>query len=45
MVASGKFIKFYVEINRGHLVWLLPRGWLLFGGVVKRRFTVYNKPN
>ena len=30
----------HVEINRGHLVWLLPRGWLLFGGVVKGGFTV-----
>ena len=41
MVASGRFIMylFYVEINWGHLVWLLPRGWLLFGGVVKRGFT------
>ena len=29
-----------VEINRGHLVWLLLRGWLLFGKVVKRGFTV-----
>ena len=29
-----------VEINWGYLVWLLPRGWLLFGGVVKRGFTV-----
>ena len=27
---------FNVEINRGHLVRLFPRGWLLFGGVVKR---------
>ena len=31
----------YVEINRGYLVWLLPRGWLLFEGVVKRGFTVF----
>ena len=30
----------YVEINRGHLVWLLPRSWLLFGGVFSRGLTV-----
>ena len=29
-----------VEINWGHFVSLLPRGWLFFGGVVKRGFTV-----
>ena len=38
MVASGRFI--YVILCRGHLVWLLPRLWLLFGGVVNRGFTV-----
>ena len=29
-----------VEINWGHFVSLLPRGWLFFGRVVKRGFTV-----
>ena len=38
---GGCFVMYYVEINRGHLVCLLPRGWLLFGGVVNRGFTVY----
>ena len=36
MVASDRFIMyyFYVEINQGHMVWLLLRGRLLSGGVV-----------
>ena len=36
MVASGRFIMyyFYVEINQGHMVWLLLRGRLFFGGFV-----------
>ena len=31
----------YVEISRGHLVWLLQRCWLLFGVVAKIGFTVF----
>ena len=35
MVASGRFMMYILcEINRGQLVWLLPRGCLLFGGDV-----------
>ena len=38
-------VYFYVEINQGHLVWLLlPSGWLLFGGGVNRSFTLYFFP-
>ena len=28
--------EFYVEHQSGTFVWLLPRGWLVFGGFVKR---------
>ena len=36
-------LEFYnvLVLCRGHLVWFLPRGWLLFGGVVKRGFTLF----
>ena len=34
LLLGGLDVLIYVEINRGHLVCLLQRGWLLFVGVL-----------
>ena len=40
LLLGGLDVLIYVEINRGHLVCLLQRGWLLFVGGVNRGLTV-----